>query len=427
MRPITIMLIAGEPSGDQLGGQLASALEKAILEFEVLPSPDVQPLRTALPPAFFGAGGPAMRKAGVEVICDLNRWATVGLFDVLGRLHHYYAAFRLLYQTARTRQPDVIIGIDYGAFNLRLASALRRSISRRQDWFHPWRPLFVQYVSPQVWASRPGRARQMEQVLDLLLSILPFEPEWFAQRAPRLPVEFVGHPLLDRWPQAPLQAPRRLGAEAPRLVLLPGSRPDEIRRHGPLVAGAWRLLKRHWPDLQTRCVVPQQELVARLQALKDWPAEVAIETGSAVPALLWADLALTKSGTVTLECALAGLPAVVFYKTAVPTYWVGRHLVSVRYLAMPNLLAQQELYPELIQNQATPERLATAARELWEDTTRRERICKALEKVRAALGPPGASGRAAACILQRLRTKPSALPAGASADALLFRPSVAAR
>jgi len=413
MRPFRILLIAGEPSGDRLAAELVEQLRPRLIELGAQPTPETLPRRTALPPEFFGAGGRALRQAGAELLCDLTPWASIGLFDVLPRLKHYYRAFRQLYQAAVERQPDVILGVDYGAFNLRFAAAIRRYLRRRQDWFHPWQPVLVQFVSPQVWASRPGRAAQMERPLDLLLSILPFEPEWFAHHAPRLPVRFVGHPLVDRWPVGASSVHRPSTAGAPRLVLLPGSRPDELRRHGPLLAATWRRLRQRWPNLEGRCVVPDPSLVPMLRHT-EWPAELPVEAGPAAPAWCRADLALTKSGTITLECALAGLPAIVFYKTAALTYRVGRHLVHVRHLAMPNLLAPEPVYPELVQDQATPERLAALIEELWLDDARRLRIREALQQVRARLGPPGACARAAEAIVECLRRKPTGLPVPAT-------------
>jgi len=409
MRPISVLLIAGEPSGDRLGADLVRALRQVLLELELTPEPDVQPLRTALPPEFFGAGGPAMREAGVEIVSDPTAWATIGLFDVLRRLHLYHRAFRTLQDEARRRQPDLGIGIDSGGFNPRFAAAIRRHLRKRRDWFHPWRPVLVQYVSPPVWASRPGRAQLMEENLDLLLSILPFEPEWFARHAPRLTVRYVGHPLVDRWSETPAQPHRRNTSGPPRLALLPGSRPAEIRRHGPLLAETWNLLKQKWPGLQGRCAVPDRALAEALRQ-QGWPAEIPVDVGPARPVLEWADLALTKSGTITLECALADLPAVVFYKTAPPTYWLGRHLVHVRHLAMPNLLLGRPVYPELIQGQAEPRRLAAASVELWENAARREELHRALAEVRKRLGPPGASLRAARLLAGCLSRKPSGLP-----------------
>lgn len=409
MRPFRILCIAGEPSGDRLAAELIQQLRPRLIELCAQPTPETLPLRTALPPEFFGAGGRALREAGMELLCDLTPWASIGLFDVLPRLGHYYRAFRRLFQAAVERQPDVIIGVDYGAFNLRFAAAIRRYLRQRQDWFHPWQPFLVQFVSPQVWASRPRRAIQMERTLDLLLSILPFEPEWFARHSPRLPVRFVGHPLVDRWPLHASSVHRSSTAGAPRLVLLPGSRPDELRRHGPLLAATWQRLRQRWPRLEGRCVVPESSLIPVLHQIQ-WPTEIPIEAGPAAPALAWADLALTKSGTVTLECALAGLPAIVFYRTAPATYWIGRHLVHVRHLAMPNLLAGRLVYPELVQDRATPERLATLAAELWQDDARRLQIREALREVRARLGPPGACARAAEAVVECLRRKPTGLP-----------------
>jgi lipid-A-disaccharide synthase len=415
MRPKSFMLIAGEASGDRLAADLVVALRQLIIERDAVADGDPQPRRTALPPEFFGAGGPRMKAAGVELALDLTQHSLIGLSQVLRKLIEFRRFFRQLLRAAIERQPDAIIGVDFSGFNLRFAGAVRRYVRRRHDWFHPWNPKLVQFVSPQVWASRPGRAFALAERYDLLLSIFPFESDWYARLVPNLRVEFVGHPLVDRMaglqregenpvaPASETRAPVSLApsASSPRVLLLPGSRMDEVRRHWPVLCGAWELLRRAVPSARAATVLPDETLAAAVRAIGT-PAGVEIRIGEALPALRDADLAITKSGTVTLECAAAGVPAVVFYKTSWANYIVGKRLVRVKHLAMPNLLAGETLYPEFVQHAATPENLAQAALELLRDEARRRTLKARLASVVASLGPPGATQRAARAIMSLL-------------------------
>ena len=183
------MLIAGEASGDLLAAELVRALRAQLASSE------------PCPPKFFGAGRRQMAEAGVELTVDMTAFGVVGVSDVVKRFLPIRQAFRRLLALAIERQPDVIIGVDYGGFNLRFASAIKRHVTAHRGAFSNWQPKLVQFVSPQVWASRAGRAWQMERDLDLLLSIFLFEKAWYAQRVPKLRVEFVGHPIFDRYPQ----------------------------------------------------------------------------------------------------------------------------------------------------------------------------------------------------------------------------------
>lgn len=399
MRPLSFMLIAGEASGDALAADLVVALRRRVLELEHQPTADVQPRRSALPPVFLGAGGPRMAAAGVDLVADLTSHSVIGVSDVVRRLGTFRRLFSQLLRVARERQPDVIVGVDYGAFNLRFARAVRRRVNRRRDWFHAWNPKLVQYVSPQVWASRPGRAWLMKRTHDLLLCLFRFEPDWYAVHAPGLRAVWVGHPLVDRL-AGPAAWARGDGQDAqrPRVVLLPGSRPDEVRRHWPVLVEAFRAMQRALPGLHGCAVLPNADLAARARAAA-LPSELQVLVGGALEMLADADLALAKSGTVTLECALRGVPTVVLYKTTWPTYWLAKRLVRVPNVAMPNLLAGEEVFPEFIQAAATPESLARAALELLRDSERRAAIGAKLAGVAAALGPPGASDRAAEAIV----------------------------
>jgi lipid-A-disaccharide synthase len=398
------MLIAGEASGDRLAAELVEGLRARVLEVGARPTGDAQPLRAALPPEFFGAGGPRMAAANVDLAFDLTCHSVIGLSDVLKHYLKFRRLFRQLFRLALERQPDVIIGVDYGGFNLRFARAIRHNVRRRHGWFRPWNPRIVQYVSPQVWASRPGRARLLAENHDLLLSIFPFEKDWYAAHAPKLRVRFVGHPMVQRYQSAERRVARAGGIGSPgtpRILLLPGSRPDELRRHLPVVLGALEHLKSALGSARAVLVLPSETLAQQVKAA-GLPGEVTLQVGDLPAALAQADVALAKSGTVTLECALFGLPTVVFYRTSWPTYLVGRASVRVKHVAMPSLLANEAVFPEFIQQAATPEQIAGAALEFMRDPSRRQAVRSKLAKVIASLGGPGASARAAEAIVELL-------------------------
>ena len=217
MKPKSFMLIAGEASGDVLAAELVRALRQEFAEAEAIPTPDYQPLHASLEPRFFGAGGPRMAAEGVDLAFDMTAHSVIGLTEVLKHYLKFRRLFRQLFELALKRQPDAIICVDFSGFNRRFAHAVRQYARAHADWFHDWDPRLIQYVSPQVWASRERRAYQMARDYDLVLSIFPFEQAWYAKRVPQLPVEFVGHPIVDRYARtAPGGGRRGEGRRTPR-------------------------------------------------------------------------------------------------------------------------------------------------------------------------------------------------------------------
>ena len=414
MNPKTFMLIAGEPSGDLLAAELVSALREKL--------PDA---------TFFGAGGAKMCAAGVELAFDMVQYAVIGISDVLKNYFKFRELFDQLLALVIERKPDAIIGVDYGGFNLRFGHAIKNYIRKNQNRSAstPWNPKIIQFVSPQVWASRPKRANRLETDYDLLLSIFPFEKDWYAQRAPKLRVEFVGHPMIGRFAAADRSWKLEVGAKnAPTILLLPGSRIGELRRHWPVMFGAMKAIQEKLPAAKVKMVLPNERLLEELiwflaaqistivrssqpiakslagmaanDLAKQFLPNFKIQVGNLPDALAQADVAIASTGTVTMECAFFGVPTVTLYKTSWLSYEIGKRIVTVKSLTMPNLLANVEVYPEFIQSDATPENISRAALELLQNEVRRQKMKSQLEKIIGSLGEPGAANRATAAILK---------------------------
>jgi lipid-A-disaccharide synthase len=395
------MLIAGEPSGDLLAAELVKALRSALIEKQSQPTTDVQPLQTELAPQFFGAGGTKMAEAGVALAFDMTQHSVIGLFEVIRNYGKFKRLFNELLQLAIQRQPDIIVCVDFSGFNRRFAHAIKAYVRAHRGPFHNWSPRIVQFVSPQVWASRPGRARAMARDFDLLLAIFPFEKEWYAKRVPGFRVEFVGHPIVERHADFKFPLSAVEAAEKPlSVLLLPGSRAGELKRHLPVMLGALERIQAAKPGIAVRMVLPNESLAAMARTFSP-PAGLQIQIGSLSEALAESTVAIASTGTVTLECAWFGVPTVALYKTSWSTYQIGRRIIQVKYLAMPNLLANEVLFPELIQHDATADNIARATLELLNDPARRKSIREKLARLRQTLGGSGASQRAAQIILSR--------------------------
>jgi len=392
----TFMIIAGEASGDTLAAELVMALRRELLNRRVADSRDLQPLRTELGPRFFGAGGSSMAAAGVDLAFDMTKHSVIGFSEALKQVLKFRRLMQQLLKLAIRRQPDVIVCVDFHGFNGRFAAAVRRAVRSQRGAFNNWNPKIVQFVSPQVWASRGGRAYQMGADLDLLLSIIPFEQAWYAQRVPRLQVEFTGNPIVERFSNTGRGARSgELVKANPHVLLLPGSRPDEVRRHLPLVAETAKRIAQANSSAFT-AIAPNEALAADVRsALRGLGASCRVQVGGIAQVLPTADLAISKTGTVLMECALFGVPVVAFYKTSWPTYWVGKRIIQVKWISMPNILANEEIFPEFVQAAATPENLSAAALNLLQNTERRIEVQAALKRIVTSLGEPGAAQRAA--------------------------------
>ena len=390
----TVLMIAGEASGDTLGAELIEATQAE-------PGGDLID--------FIGAGGPKMAAAGQHAELDLTQHAVVGIWEVLKNYGKFRRLFRQLLDLATRREPDAIVLIDYPGFNLRFAGAIRNYQTSGGGAFRDWQPKIICYVSPQLWAWREGRVHSIARDIDLMLSIFPFEKEWYAERVPKFPVEFIGHPLVDRFPLAkpdgksvPLDPD--LFTAQPTVLLLPGSRRREIDKHLPVMREAAVIfsekIKTH-----LRMVLPSDEMLELARRHIPTDIKIDLQVGGLATALGQASLAIASSGTITMECAWFRVPTVVLYKTSPLTHALVRRLVKVPYLAMPNLLAGEELFPEFIQSAANADNLAEASLRLLRDRSERTRILDGLELVAAQLGESGAAARAARALLGTLNFK----------------------
>ncbi len=366
---LTVMLVAGEASGDAHGAELINALRRRKADLR-----------------FIGCGGPRMAAAGQEQLFDLTRHAVVGLTEAISHYFTFRQLFFKLVTLAQMQKPDAVIFIDNSGFNLRLAQALRPKLPDSR---------LIYYISPQVWASRAGRVKVMKRTIDLVLSIFPFETEWYEKNAPGLPVHYVGHPKLD------LLLPDALGqTEEGRIALMPGSRTVEIKRHLPVLWEAARIMAERKPNLKFMLISPNAE---REREAVEWIERYG-RTGFhyetchnyQLTHLNRCQLALVKSGTGSLDCAFARVPQIVLYKVNPLTFAVARRLVKVKYLSMVNVLSKNPpIVPEFIQQDCTGPKIAAFALELLDHPKMRKHMIDQMTEVIASLGGEGASDRAA--------------------------------
>jgi lipid-A-disaccharide synthase len=381
--PLRVGLLAGEASGDTLGADLIHALRES--------APDTK---------FFGVAGPKMQAAGCEVWEPAESLAVMGLFDVLRdlpRLLKLIARIKRMFLTAR---PDVFIGIDAPDTNLRIARTL-----------HAAGIPTVQYVSPQVWAWRQGRARNIRESVDLVLCLLPFEKRFYDEHG--IHAEFVGHPLADAIPEkVDREAARRalgLDPDAAVVALLPGSRRGEVERLAVDFAATVRWLAARRREL--KFVAPMASAATRQifsrVIERDAPGvQVQLIDGGATTALSAANVVLVASGTASLEAALCKRPMVVVYRLGAFTAWMLTHfnLVRSKFFAQPNLLADRRVVGEYFQRQIIPESIGAELLMWLDDTERRTALEREFSRIHAELRR-GAGPRAAQAILALLRTR----------------------
>jgi lipid-A-disaccharide synthase len=380
MQKKSLYVVAGEASGDARGAELLQALRAQ--------TPDLQIL---------GAGGPKMESLATGRFLEWTGEAVVGLWDVLKKYGYFKAQMDRMLAEIEATQPDALLLIDYPGFNLRLAKAAKERVPKLKTVF---------YISPQVWAWNRGRIPKMARYLDLMLCIFPFEKDLY--EASGLRTEFVGHPMLDSLAPLKTGAPR-----SESLVgLFPGSRDREVRRLFPVMLEAARLLSARMPGLRFETPAANPRVAAwMLEHMKNSgfdPAFCRIGMDRFYPLAQEAVAGMVCSGTATLEAAYFGLPMLITYKVAALTWLAGKLLVRIPFLGMPNVLAGQQIVPEILQGAATPQRLSSTLEKLLRNPELRESQQKAFAEIIRGLGAPGAGARAArevAVVLEQTRQR----------------------
>jgi lipid-A-disaccharide synthase len=356
-----ILLSAGEPSGDMHGAALAAELKRRFPGAEL-----------------FGFGGDRMRAAGVELWAHTDELAVMGFVEVARHLPFFLSLLWKTRDEIREHPPDLIIPIDYPGFNLRLARYAKAS-----------RVPVLYYIAPQVWAWHRSRMAELAQNTDQLAVVLPFEEKLFREAGAT--VTFVGHPLLDVPPATTTReafcAEHGMDPAKPLVAILPGSRQQELRSHGALFSEAARLLKEKLPEVQP-VIAHAPGIPDELFAGITWPR---VKNSSDL--LNFAHSALTKSGTSTLQCALALTPMVIAYRMNPLTFAIARNVVEVEHIGLVNLIAGERIAPEFVQDAATPHALASALAEVTAEGPKREATLAALHGVKQKLAgdPRGAA------------------------------------
>lgn len=355
-----VMIIAGEASGDLHAAKLVEGVRQRL--------PDTR---------FFGIGGSAMRKAGVDILVESADLAVVGLIEVLAHRKVIFGALNRMRDILRQDPPDLLILTDYPEFNLRLARTARECGVK-----------VLYYISPQIWAWRQGRVKKIRQRVDRMAVVFPFEVDFYARHG--VPVTYVGHPLAHEVEASADRDTllREFGLDPSRPVvgLFPGSRRSEIKRLLPVIIQSAQLLKQQRPDLQFILPIASTlnpELIR--EHMPDHDLEIHTLEHRPYDAMQASDAIVTVSGTVTLEIALIGTPMVVINRVAWLTYHIVRRMLKIEHLALCNIVAQRRIVPERIQNDATPETIASDLLQMLEDESCRRKIKQGLAEVKQKL------------------------------------------
>lgn len=372
------MIVAGEASGDLHGAGLARALQSRRPGIEIS-----------------GMGGVEMRRAGVDILHDITGLAVMGLVEIVSRLREIRFAMRTIEKSLQSAPPDLLVLIDYPGFNLMLAEKARRLNI----------PILY-YISPKVWAWRSGRVRKIKRLVDRLAVILPFEKEFY--RGFGMEVDFVGNPLLDsvqpRLSKAEFRKQHRIAPDSTVIGILPGSRRQEVKTLLPDFLMTASRLAADLPN--TVFLLPLASTLSvgdlRKYGLEKYDLDIRVIQDDRYDLMAACDAVLAASGTVTLELAILGVPMVVAYRVAPLTWFMARLLVKLKYASLVNLVAGREVVPELLQDDAVPDKLYGAVRRLLTGPAGQAMRAE-LAAVRELLGEPGAAGRTADIALEMIQ------------------------
>ena len=371
------MFSAGESSGDQHAANMFLELKKR--------RPDIKG---------FGMGSAKMAQAGIEVNYDSTAIGVIGVIEVLKHYGEIRQALKRMQQLISTERPDLLVCVDYKEFNLKLARYAKQCGIK---------VLF--YVSPQVWAWRPGRVKTYGKAIDMMAVIFPFETKYYV--AEQVPVRYVGHPSVDKVhaQQSKTEDMFLFGLDEKELVvgLLPGSRVNEINRLLPVILDAAEKLKARLPNIQF--ILPQADSInddLLNKHLSQSAIKITVIKNQSYDVIQCCDAVMTSSGTVTLEIALLGVPMVITYKLAPITYWLGRLLVHTAFIGLPNIVLGRGFIKELIQHEATADNLAKEIEKILVDKPYADQMCIDLRKVKLQLGSGGGSKNMAELALEML-------------------------
>jgi lipid-A-disaccharide synthase len=366
----TIMIVAGEASGDMHGANLVREMLK---------------INPAL--IFYGIGGNKLREEGVELLANASDMAVVGLTEVISKLGSILKIMKMMKRSLDDRRPDLVILIDYPDFNIPLAKAAKK---RGIKVFY--------YISPQVWAWRKGRIGQIKKAVNKMAVILPFEVDTYGREG--FAVNYVGHPLLDmvKLNYSKQESRKKFGLAENKITvgILPGSRLSEVEKLMPELLRASEILAQKMPDMQF--ILPLADTLEEkiiTEIISRFTIKVHVVAGHTYDVISCTDLALVASGTATLETALLGVPMIIVYKISLLSYVIGRLIVDVENIGLVNIVAGKTIVPELIQSDASSKRIAEEALAILTNGEKKQEIIKELEAIRAKLGEPGAAIRAA--------------------------------
>ncbi len=379
-KPLTILFSAGESSGDQHAANMFLELQKQ--------QPDIKGI---------GMGGAKMAQAGIDIRYDSANIAVIGVVEVIKHYAEIRRALKLMQQLVATERPDLLVCVDYKEFNFKLARyAKQRGI----------KVLF--YVSPQVWAWRPGRVKAYGKVIDMMAVIFPFETAYYD--AENVPVRYVGHPSVDKVhsQHSKDEDLTRFGLDKnqPVVGLLPGSRANEIKRMLPVMLAAAEKILLDLPEC--RFILPQADSIGDA-LLEEYigrsPLAITVIKKQPYDVIQCCDAVMTTSGTATLEIALLTVPMVIAYKLSTLTYWLGRWLVNTPFIGLPNIVAGKGIIKELIQHDATAENLSAEVMRILADKAYADRMRENLRQVKKQLGQGGGSKNMAQLALEMLEWK----------------------
>jgi lipid-A-disaccharide synthase len=389
-----ILIICGEASGDLHAAGLAKEIKNLNPEIKIS-----------------GVGGTLLRQSAAEIYCDIKDLAVFGFFDALKKLTHFLSLQKLILRKIKEGRPDAIILVDFSGFNLRLAKKINPSTSLRIDGersrtINKTIPV-IYYISPQVWASRAGRVKTIKRHISKILVLFKFEQEFYKKYA--IEADFVGHPLLDTV-KPTLAKPEflteyKLSASKITIALLPGSRRQEVKNILPVMLKASCLIRDKIKEVQFVIAKSSQvDWGIYCSKIKDLNLDLKIIEDKTYDCLNIADFCLVCSGTATLEAAIMQKPFVVIYKTSVFNYLLYRPQVRLPFIGMVNIVVQKKIIPEFIQWQARPQNIAEEVLKTLQNPSQMQQIRDNLAQVKALLGNPGASQRAAKIILELLNS-----------------------